>query len=1774
MRKKLTYFYSLLITALFLLPWSGMKAETLTVADGSTTNEYVPIYGYYCDTKDLRCQTLYLQSDISALAGKEISGMKFYTTSTSANVSWGAAQFEVKLATVSDADLSSGVLSPSFTTVFSGTISITSQELNITFSEPFAYSGTGSDNNLLLEIYVPTKGDYVHSYFKGVETENQMGLYSYPGWSGTQMEKYYFTPKTTFTYAAASSCAKPTAIDVPEAYITANSAKVTWTGENNTVLEYKKSSDADWTVVASTDATTYHVLTGLDDNSTYDVRVKNVCSKPSGYTSTSFDTPCAKKSLPYTCGFESADGCTTGSGKIPGCWDAVTYTSVSVYPYVYGSSANTGSNCFYFAGGSSSSVVYAILPEFAEDLQNLTLSFYYKNYSTSSSYPQFTVGYFDPENPATFVPVGGALERTSSYTLCERDLKDVPTTVKNIVIRWAGGSYTNNGYLDDIRVIVTPPCKKPSNLEYTATSAHGVTLSWTNGGEETAWKIEYSTTSDFSSNCTTVDADSNPFTITSGMNANTVYYARVKADCGETDGLSDWCNNKVDFRTDCDVVANSELPWSYGFEDVTTGSSVYNIPYCWARTPDDNNIYVQTSTKRSGSKALKIYGGGSSNRVIRFPGFEKPISGLTLDFYYQATSGSSYGTPKVGYVNTSGTFVSLETLSQSSSFTHCEFVYPSSYDDTPAYIAIQYSGGSYDFGNLYIDDITVKVTPSCLTPSSLNCDSKTANTATISWTAGKVGDEAWVVEYSTASNFETSTEVAATTNPYTITGLTAETSYYVRVKTDCGSSEYSDPSDALNFTTACPAQALPFEEDFSGSISCWTMIACTSGTGKDGSAFKFYYNTTPPQYLISPELEASAKAVQVAFDYKVANSFFEESFKVGYSTSTNAISAFTWGTEQTGLTNTSYTNYVETLPVGVKYVAIQYTANDKSALYIDNFSVSVAPTCFAPTINTPTTTPEGATFTWTASSTNNEGYYQYICVASGETPDWDASTKVAKAETNQVVITGKATGTYDFYVRSWCADEDQSSSVSKSFTTAAVTAPTSVAVTSTNNAATATWTAGNVANYQYCIVEKNGSIDWNSPSGSVSTTSVDLSGLTANTEYDFYVRSYCTGNGAYAAASKVTFSTKCDPTIVDATNGYTQNFNSLTAAGQIPECWDNSEGTTTNANYKWSYFATGHEGKCVRFDSYNNTSGRTNVLASPIFNLQVDADLEFYVKNPTGGAYTVQISVNGGARQDVFTNLTGLTDWTKKEVILTSYYDAENPKTIQFFFSGTSNNWNNQAFLYLDDFVITPQACRKPASDPVVNSKTGTTASISWGAGGASNYQFAVALKDEAPVWDANNVVAATSKTIEGLTPLTNYDFYVRTYCDEDNQSDARKVSFQTECADYVTLPFEENFDALAYQTIPACWNNDEGTSSDYYKWKAVMPVNSTNYVQFNSSTNDANATNVLATPVIQLGESNLLTFKCKNPTGGDFKVQIEGEDIAREDLLTGLTGITDWTLKYAAIPAKFNNKKVQLFFCGTSNEGDENAYISLDDIRIKKGVIYDEANTNTFATSDEAIDVVIVRNLLMNGDYNTLCLPFSLSEAQLAEEDCPLNNFKLKVYDYSAVVNDELQIAIAGASSIEAGVPYFAAYQGAAVANKALHLFKDVVISASEAGSKVDGQVTYQGVLNKDVLADQSNNSEPEILYLGAGNKIYWPAVEGGLTIKGFRAYFTVDYSAYAAAPVRPRMSARIVERAEVPTGFEDINAEGTAVKLLENNQVVIIRNGVKYTVQGQKIQ
>lgn len=147
----------------------------------------------------------------------------------------------------------------------------------------------------------------------------------------------------------------------------------------------------------------------------------------------------------------------------------------------------------------------------------------------------------------------------------------------------------------------------------------------------------------------------------------------------------------------------------------------------------------------------------------------------------------------------------------------------------------------------------------------------------------------------------------------------------------------------MGVTQAWAQKALPYSYDFSTSLESegWTTANLASGGGvtTDGE-FKFKYSTNPPQYLFSPELATSSNAIKVSFNYRAYSSSYEESFKVGCSSTDNEISSFSWDEEVKTKATTNQT-YEKEFPAGTKYIAIAYTANDKYYLYVDNFKVDL-----------------------------------------------------------------------------------------------------------------------------------------------------------------------------------------------------------------------------------------------------------------------------------------------------------------------------------------------------------------------------------------------------------------------------------------------------------------------------------------------------------------------------------------------------------------------------------------------------------------------------------------------------------------------------------------------------------------------------------------------------------------------------------------------------------------------------------------------------------------
>tara|TARA_B100000767_G_scaffold94602_1_gene90957 strand:- start:3483 stop:13592 length:10110 start_codon:yes stop_codon:yes gene_type:complete len=375
------------------------------------------------------------------------------------------------------------------------------------------------------------------------------------------------------------------------------------------------------------------------------------------------------------------------------------------------------------------------------------------------------------------------------------------------------------------------------------------------------------------------------------------------------------------------------------------------------------------------------------------------------------------------------------------------------------------------------------------------------------------------------------------------------------------------------------------------------------------------------------------------------------------------------------------------------------------------------------------------------------------------------------------------------------------------------------ALTATNLTATSAdlgWTAGGTETYwELTYAAKD------TTPGSVTSTLVpmvnpnpttSLTGLTANTAYDFYVKADCgfgTGSTDLSAwAGPYTFTTPC---LSVSTFPYLESFETITS-GQ-PDCWS-LEGTTTTASYHFSSFVTGQTGRGMRFNSYNNSNGRTSELITP----EIDAsalttlELAFQFKNPAGGDFEILISNDGGSTfTSLESGLTGQSSWTPKNYDLTSYIS----NSMKVKFKGTSNWANGNAYIYLDEVLVReiPNCLEPTALAP--SNETSTSADFTWTAGGTEN-AWNVEYGADAFVPGSGTTIGVTTNTysITGLTANTDYDIYLQADCGFGTATPevspwVGPISFTTLCGNSVLAPYIENFDG----GFPNCWS--QSTTDD-----------------------------------------------------------------------------------------------------------------------------------------------------------------------------------------------------------------------------------------------------------------------------------------------------------------------------------------------------------------------
>ncbi|MDC0338410.1 GEVED domain-containing protein [Flavobacteriales bacterium] len=159
-------------------------------------------------------------------------------------------------------------------------------------------------------------------------------------------------------------------------------------------------------------------------------------------------------------------------------------------------------------------------------------------------------------------------------------------------------------------------------------------------------------------------------------------------------------------------------------------------------------------------------------------------------------------------------------------------------------------------------DLAVSCVIPCLAPSALTSSSITATTATISWTAPSPApsdgyDYYYDPSSSAPSNSATpSGSVAAGVLTDNLSGLTAGTTYYYWVRSNCGSGDLSDWTSSSSFTTS---EAAPTITSFTPSGGCASLAeVVVTGTNFGGVTIMTIGGTAVTSFTVDNSTQITA----------------------------------------------------------------------------------------------------------------------------------------------------------------------------------------------------------------------------------------------------------------------------------------------------------------------------------------------------------------------------------------------------------------------------------------------------------------------------------------------------------------------------------------------------------------------------------------------------------------------------------------------------------------------------------------------------------------------------------------------------------------------------------------------------------------------------------------------------------------------------------------------------------------------------------------------------
>ena len=220
--------------------------------------------------------------------------------------------------------------------------------------------------------------------------------------------------------------------------------------------------------------------------------------------------------------------------------------------------------------------------------------------------------------------------------------------------------------------------------------------------------------------------------------------------------------------------------------------------------------------------------------------------------------------------------------------------------------------------------------------------------------------------------------------------------------------------------------------------------------------------------------------------------------------------------------------------------------------------------------------------------------------------------------------------------------------------------------------------------------------------------------------------------------------------------------------------------------------------------------------------------------------------------------------------------------------------------------------------------------------------------------------------------------------------------------------------------------------------------------------------------------------------------------------------------------------------------------------------VVTEGDNTNLLAQNGQTADAYITRTF-ESGNLYTVSFPFAMDESTTKS----VFGSRVEVYEYTSLTEETdglvLNFTKLSTPQIVAGTPYLVK------PNRYAYGFGLSDVTISDANNPVTYTCAGTTIAMEPVLtaaAKATTNGKTQY-WLAEDNNLYNKSVN----LKGLRAIFNVQTN-------KSNVRARAAFNENVETGVEDIFSTDAPVKVIVNGQLIIIRDGEMYNVQGQLVK